>query len=45
MFMMTNTKYSYISSSLIKEVAKYNGSLEGLVPDEIIGTIERKFNG
>lgn len=43
MFMMTNTKYSYISSSLIKEVAKYNGSLEGLVPDEIIGTIKSKF--
>ncbi len=43
MFMMTNTKYSYISSSLIKEVAKYNRSLEGLVPDEIIGTIKRKF--
>lgn len=43
MFMMTNTKYSYISSSLIKEVAKYNGSLEGLVPDEIIGTIKGKF--
>lgn len=43
MFMMTNTQYSYISSSLIKEVAKYSGSLEGLVPDEIIGTIQKKF--
>lgn len=44
MFMMTNTKYSYISSSMIKEVAKYHGQLEGLVPNEIIGMIRNKFS-
>jgi pantetheine-phosphate adenylyltransferase len=44
MFMMTDTKYSYISSSMIKEVAKYNGRLEGLVPNEIIGIIRDKFS-
>lgn len=43
MFMMTNTKYSYISSSLIKEVAKYCGRLDDLVPGAIIGDIEKKF--
>lgn len=43
MFMMTNTTYSYISSSLIKEVAKYSGRLDDLVPCEIIPDIERKF--
>ena len=28
MFMMTNSGFSYISSSMVKEVAKYNGCLE-----------------
>lgn len=44
MFMMTNTKYSYISSSMIKEVAKYHGQLEGLVPNNIINDIKDKFS-
>ncbi|HHT49991.1 MAG TPA: pantetheine-phosphate adenylyltransferase [Eubacteriaceae bacterium] len=32
MFMMTSSKYSYISSSIIKEVATLNGCINGLVP-------------
>ncbi len=43
MFMMTNSGYSYISSSMVKEVAKYNGSLEGLVPEIIIPDIRKKY--
>ncbi|MBO5060321.1 MAG: pantetheine-phosphate adenylyltransferase [Clostridia bacterium] len=43
MFMMTNTKYSYISSSMIKEVAKYNGELDGLVPHNVILKIKDKL--
>ncbi len=43
-FMMTNSKYSYISSSMVKEVAKYNGGLEGLVPENIIPEIRKKYN-
>ena len=43
MFMMTNSGYSYISSSMVKEVAKYNGSLDGLVPEEIIPEIRKKY--
>ncbi len=35
MFMMTSAKYSFLSSSIVKEVAKYNGSLEGLVDARI----------
>lgn len=42
-FMMTDTKFSYISSSMVKEVAKYNGELEGLVPAPIIDIIKRRF--
>lgn len=43
MFMMTNSGFSYISSSMVKEVAKYNGCLEGLVPEAIIPDITNKY--
>ncbi len=43
MFMMTNTKYSYISSSMVKELAGFRGDLTGLVPEEIIETIKEKY--
>ncbi len=43
MFMMTDTKYSYISSSMVKEVAKYNGELNGLVPVNVISKIKGKI--
>jgi pantetheine-phosphate adenylyltransferase len=42
-FMMTNSKYSYISSSMVKEVAKYHGELEGFVPPIIKEKILKKF--
>jgi len=35
MFMMTNSKYSYLSSSAIKQVALFKGNLEGLIPKEL----------
>lgn len=43
MFLMTDTKYSYISSSMVKEVAKYNGELNGLVPQQVISKIKEKM--
>ena len=43
MFMMTNSKYSYISSSMVKEVAKYKGELEGLIPPYVIEKIKDKI--
>lgn len=42
-FMMTNTKYSYISSSMVKELAGFHGDLTGLVPCEILETIKEKY--
>ena len=39
LFMMTSNKYSYLSSSIVKEVARYGGNLSGLVPDELIEEI------
>lgn len=43
MFMMTDTKFSYISSSMVKEVAKYQGSLKGLVPSYVEEKIKAKY--
>jgi len=49
LFMMTSGKYSYLSSSIVKEVARHKASLEGLVPDFMIGEIteliEKKTQG
>lgn len=42
MFMMTSNKYSYLSSSIVKEVAKYGGNLSGLVPDDLIDEITKR---
>jgi pantetheine-phosphate adenylyltransferase len=35
MFMTTNPQYSFLSSSLVKEVATYGGDVSGLVPDVV----------
>jgi len=35
LFVSTNPLYSYLSSSLVKEVATHGGSVEGLVPDVV----------
>lgn len=43
-FMMTSSEYSYVSSSSVKQVAKFGGNINGLVPDELISEIKEKFN-
>lgn len=43
MFMMTNSKYSYLSSSIVKEVASFGGNVEGLVPDCVYQRIVRRY--
>jgi len=35
LFMPTNPKWSFLSSSLVKEVARFGGVVEGLVPDHV----------
>lgn len=42
-FMMTNNQYSFLSSSIVKEVAKYNGSVNGLVPDVVEQALINKY--
>lgn len=43
MFLMTNSKYSYISSSMVRELAGFKGDLTGLVPAGIISLINQKY--
>lgn len=42
-FMMTATEYSYLSSSLVKEVFKFGGEIEGLVPDNVYQYMHEKI--
>jgi pantetheine-phosphate adenylyltransferase len=35
LFMPTNPRWSFLSSSLVKEVARLGGDVEGLVPDHV----------
>lgn len=34
-FLMTSNKYSFVSSSMVKEIAKYDGDISNLVPPNI----------
>ncbi|WP_066896632.1 pantetheine-phosphate adenylyltransferase [Clostridium nigeriense] len=43
-FMMTSSAYSYVSSSSVKQVAKFGGNIRGLVPEELISEVKDKFN-
>ncbi|MFZ5988896.1 MAG: pantetheine-phosphate adenylyltransferase [Bacillota bacterium] len=43
LFMMTNINYSFLSSSSVKELARNNGNIDGLVPDCIKEKILSKF--
>jgi len=41
---MTNQKYSYLSSSIIKEISKLGGSLCELVPPVVEEKLKEKFS-
>jgi pantetheine-phosphate adenylyltransferase len=44
-FMMPAEKYSYLSSRLVREVARLGGSVEGLVPPMVADRLRSKVNG
>ena len=44
-FITTNAKYAYLSSSIVKEVARYGGDFTEMVPLEIIEDIKNKMGG
>ncbi|PEQ93696.1 pantetheine-phosphate adenylyltransferase [Bacillus sp. AFS006103] len=44
-FIMTNNQYSFLSSSIVKEVAKYNGDISSLVPPIVEKELKKKYEG
>ena len=44
MFLPYSAKYTYVSSSMVKEMARYGAELSDFVPREIIGDVQRKMD-
>lgn len=42
-FMMTNPKYSYLSSSIVKEIAQFDGEVHDLVPPAVEVALKEKY--
>ncbi|MGG6311276.1 pantetheine-phosphate adenylyltransferase [Paenibacillus macerans] len=42
-FMMTHPKYSYLSSSVVKEIASFHGDVSDLVPAEVEKALRGKY--
>ena len=42
-FIMTKNQYSFLSSSIVKEVAKYGGNVEELVPPVVAKALKEKY--
>jgi len=42
-FLMSSEKYSYLSSSIVKEIASYGGNISGMVPEVIAKALKKKF--
>ncbi len=42
-FMMTSNNYSYLSSSIVKDVAKHDGDVSDLVPPVVVKALKAKY--
>lgn len=43
-FLTTSVEYSYLSSSIVRDIAKYHGDISELVPSEIIDLVYAKYH-
>ena len=43
-FVATNPEYSFLSSSLVKEVARWGGDVGGLVPDAVLARLRGRID-
>jgi pantetheine-phosphate adenylyltransferase len=43
LFMTTNPQYSFLSSSLVKDVARYGGDVSGLVPEPVLDRLRTRL--
>jgi pantetheine-phosphate adenylyltransferase len=44
LFMTTNPLYAFLSSSLVKEFAKFGGDVSGLVPPNVLDLLTSRLN-
>jgi pantetheine-phosphate adenylyltransferase len=44
-FMMPKEEYTYISSRIVKEIARLGGNVESFVPDWVVSALAKKFLG
>jgi pantetheine-phosphate adenylyltransferase len=44
LFMTTNPLYAFLSSSLVKEFARYGGDVSGLVPPTVLDQLNRRLS-
>jgi pantetheine-phosphate adenylyltransferase len=42
-FMMSSTQYSYLSSSIVKQIAQFHGPISDLVPHEVEAALRVKY--
>jgi pantetheine-phosphate adenylyltransferase, bacterial len=45
LFMPTNPKWSFLSSSLVKDVVSFGGDVEGLVPEHVRAALVARMGG
>ena len=43
-FLMTRAKYLYLNSSLIREIASFNGNVSDFVPPNVVERLQKKYN-
>lgn len=43
LFLVTRNEYSFLSSSLVKEIAKFGGDVSGIVDEQTAAILKRKF--
>ncbi len=43
-FLATSTKYGFLSSSIVKEIARFNGSIDRLVPPHVALELYKCYN-
>lgn len=44
-FMMPSEEYSFLTSTIVKEIASFGGSVKGLVPEVVEKALKEKFRG
>jgi pantetheine-phosphate adenylyltransferase len=44
-FMLASPNFSFLSSSVVKEIAKLGGDIDGLVPENVKKALEKKYKG